>query len=118
LLSASACLKQVFEFQSIVLNRGGAEMPWDTTKPAAARLLITVMLAGAVGGLLHGGQWVRMTEPPRGQAASASLEMMQLLRDEHGLIADMVKAQLGLPSRGFDSKPIAATERRQVIALR
>jgi hypothetical protein len=30
----------------------------------------------------------------------------------------MVKAQLGVSSRGFDSKPIAATERRQVIALR
>jgi hypothetical protein len=118
LLSASACLKRVFEFQSIVLNRGGAEMPWDTTKPVVARLLITVMLAGAVGGLLHGGQWVRMTEPPRGRAVPASLEMMQLLRDEHGRIADMVKAQLAIPSGGFDSKPIAATERRQVIALR
>lgn len=93
-------------------------MPWDTTKPVAARLLITVMLAGGVGGLLHGGQWVRATEPPQGQAASASLEMMQLLRDEHGLIADMVKAQLGVPSGGFDSKLTAATERRQVIALR
>ena len=93
-------------------------MPWDTTKPVAARLLITVMLAGVIGGLLHGGQWVRTTEPPRGQAAPASLEMMQLLRDEHDLISGKVKAQLAVPSNGFDSKPIAATERRQAIALR
>jgi len=93
-------------------------MPWDTTKPVVARLLTTAMLAGVVGGLLHGGQWVRTTEPPRGQVAPASLEMMRLLRDEHDLIADMVKAQLPVPSGGFDSKPIAAIERRQAIALR
>lgn len=93
-------------------------MPWDTTKPVMARLLITVTLAGVIGGLLHGGQWVRTTEPPRGQAAPASLEMMQLLRDEHDLISDKVKARLAVPSSGFDSKPIAATERRQAIALR
>ena len=93
-------------------------MRWDRPKPALARLLTTVMLASVIGGLLHNGQWVRITDPPRGQAAPASLEMMQLLRDEHGLIAHMVKAQLAVPSSSLDSKPMAATERRQAIALR
>ena len=44
---------------------------------------------------------------------------MQLLHDEHQLIGEMVKAQLAMPDSGFlDPKPIAATERRQTIALR
>jgi len=93
-------------------------MPWDTPKPVLARLLTTVMLAGVivVGGLLHSGQWIRTAEPPSGEGARASLEMMQLLRDEHDLVANMVKAQLA-PSNGFDAKPVAA-ERLQTIALR
>jgi len=77
------------------------------------------MLA-SVGGLLFlSGQWVRMTEAPRHQATPASLEMMQLLHDEHQLIGEMVKAQLAMPDSGLlDSKPMAATDRRQAIALR
>jgi hypothetical protein len=39
------------------------------------------------------GQWGRAAEPPA-FPTPASLEMMQLLRDEHGLVTDMVKAQL------------------------
>ena len=92
-------------------------MPWD--RPVLTRLLTAVMLA-SVGGLLFlSSQWVRMAEAPRDQASPASLEMMQLLHDEHQLIAEMVKAQLArADSDFFDSKPIAATERRQTIALR
>ena len=91
-------------------------MPWN--RPVAARLLSAVMLAGVGGLLLLSSQWVR-AEEPRIQATPASLEMMQLLRDEHQLIAEMVKAQLAMSDGGFiDSKPIAATERRQAIASR
>ena len=92
-------------------------MPWD--RPVVTRLLTTVMLA-SVGGLLFlSSQWVRMAEAPRDQASPASLEMMQLLHDEHQLIGEMVKAQLSMPDSGFlDPKPIAATEQRQAIALR
>jgi hypothetical protein len=64
-------------------------------------------------------QWVRMAEASRIQTTPASLEMMQLLHDEHQLIGEMVKAQLALPDNGFlDSKPIAATERRPGVASR
>jgi hypothetical protein len=94
-------------------------MPWDTPKPVLARLLTTVMLASVIvtGGLLHSAQWIRTAEPQLGQAAPASLEMMQLLRDEHDLVADMVKAQLA-SNNGFDAQPAAAAERLRTIALR
>jgi hypothetical protein len=60
-----------------------------------------------------------MAEARRDQATPASLEMMQLLHDEHQLIGEMVKAQLAMADSGLlDSKPIAVTERRQAIALR
>ena len=92
-------------------------MPWD--RPVVTRLLTTVMLASVGGVLFLSSQWVRTAEAPRHQADRASLEMMQLLHDEHQLIAEMVQAQLArADSDFFDSKPIAATERRQAIALR
>jgi hypothetical protein len=77
------------------------------------------MLA-SVGGLVFlSSQWVHTAEAPWHQAAPASLEMMQLLHDEHQLIGEMVKAQLAMPDSGFlDPRPMAATERRQAIALR
>ncbi len=94
-------------------------MPWDG--PVVARLLTTVMLAGVISGLLLSNQWDRRVEPLRVQASRAtpaSPEMMRLLRDEHDLAADMVKAQLAVSGSSFDSKPIAATEGRQAIAMR
>jgi hypothetical protein len=87
-------------------------MPWD--KPVATRLLTAVMLANVAGLLLLSSRSVSTAEAPRAQAIPASLEMMQLLHDEHKLIGEMVKAQLAMPDSGLvDSKPIAATERRQ-----
>jgi hypothetical protein len=77
------------------------------------------MLAGVGGLLFSSSQMVRIAEMPRDHATPASLEMMQLLHDEHQLIGEMVKAQLAMPDSGFlDSRPMAATERRQAIALR
>jgi hypothetical protein len=92
-------------------------MRWH--RPVVNRLLIPVLLASTGGLLFLSGQWVRAADTPRGQAARASLEMMQLLHDEHQLIGDMVKAQLAIPNSGFlDSKPVAGTEGSQAIALR
>ena len=91
-------------------------MPWE--RPVITRLLTAVMLASVGGLLLLSSQWVRIAETPRDQATPASLEMMQLLHDEHQLIGEMVKAQLAMPDSGFlDPRPMAATERRQAIAL-
>jgi hypothetical protein len=94
-------------------------MPWDT--PVVARLLTTVMCASVIGGLLLSNQWdlaVARSRAQASQAAPPSPEMMQLLRDEHDLVAEMVKAQLTASGSRFDSKSTAATERRQTIALR
>ena len=92
-------------------------MPWD--RPVVTRLLTAVMIAGVVSLPFLSSQWVRTAEASRDQATPASLEMMQLLHDEHQLIGEMVKAQLAMPDSGFfDSKPIVATERRQAFALR
>ena len=92
-------------------------MPWD--RPVVTRLLTAVMLA-SVGGLLFlSSQWVSTAEALRAQATPASMEMMQVLHDEHQLVGEMVKAQLAMPDSGLlDAKPMAATERRQTIALR
>ena len=67
------------------------------------------MLAGFGGLLLLSNQWVRVAEAPRDQATPASLEMMQLLHDEHQLIGEMVKAQLAVPDSGFlrERRPLA-----------
>ena len=51
------------------------------------------LLASLFSGFLINGQWGHAAEPPA-YPSPASLEMMQLLSDEHGLVADMVKAQL------------------------
>lgn len=94
-------------------------MAWNT--PVVARLLTAVMFASVIGGLLLSNQWDLRVEPLQigaGQADPASPEMMRLLRDEHGLVAEMVKAQLAVSGSTFDSRPIAATERRQAIAMR
>ena len=92
-------------------------MPWNS--PVAARLLSAVMLA-SVGGLLFlSSQAVRTVKAPRAQVTPASLEMMQLLHDEHQLVGEMVKAQFAVAdSSVLDAKPMAATERHQAIALR
>jgi hypothetical protein len=96
-----------------------ALIPRDT--PAMARLLTTVMFASIIVGLLLSNQWDLRMEPLQveaGRGATASLEMMRLLRDEHGLVAEMVKAQLAVSGGTFDSNATAATERGQAIAMR
>ena len=51
------------------------------------------LLTSLLSGFLMNGQWGHAAEPPA-FPTSASLEMMQLLSEEHALVADMVKAQL------------------------
>jgi hypothetical protein len=57
--------------------------------------VLPAALASLIGGFLFTHfQLARVPEPAAAQAAPASAEMMQLLRDEHGLIADFLNAQL------------------------
>ena len=51
------------------------------------------LLASLLSGFLMNSQWGHASDPSA-HPTPASLEMMQLVSDEHGLVADMVKAQL------------------------
>jgi hypothetical protein len=86
------------------------------------------LLVSTLSGFLLNCQWGHAAEPPATHAVPASFEMMQLLRDEHGLIAEMVKAQLTTESSGLirptavgggqPNATSAAIRSRQVIAGR
>ncbi len=70
------------------------EMGKSQNMPSLSRFLSTAVLASVIGGVLLSYEWKHAVGPPVAQVAPASLEMMQILRDEHGLIANMLKAQL------------------------
>ena len=82
------------------------------------RLLTTVLLAVVIGGLLLSSQWHRTIKFSPSRVTTAPPGMMQLVRDEHDLVADMARTLLTVLDSGVDSNPIAAAERRLVIALR
>jgi hypothetical protein len=85
-------------------------MSWNML--IVARLLTAGMLVSVVGGLLSSSHWGRPVAPFLSQVTPASQEMMQLVRDEHDLVAGMVKAQLA------NSNPIVVAEQGQAIATR
>ena len=62
-------------------------------------VLGTLVLASVIGGSLLSFEWIHAAGPPVVQVTPASLEMMRVLRDEHGLMANMVKAQLSTDGR-------------------
>jgi hypothetical protein len=62
--------------------------------PLLGRFLSTAALASLIGGVLLSYQWGHGAGPSMAQVTPASPEMMQLVRDEHGLVATMLKAQL------------------------
>ncbi len=89
---------------------------------------VSRLLVSTLSGFLLNCQWGHAAEPPVTHAIPASLEMMQLLRDEHGLIAEMVKAQLATErsdlirpttvSSGQRKRTSAAIRPRRAIAAR
>jgi hypothetical protein len=64
------------------------------TVPLLGRFLSVAAVITVIGGLLLGYQRFHGTEPAIAQVALASPEIMQLLRDEHGLVANMLTEQL------------------------
>lgn len=58
------------------------------------KFLGTAAVASVLAGVLASYEWGHTAESRLVKVTPASLEMMQLLRDEHGLIADMVKVQI------------------------
>ncbi|HEY2527600.1 MAG TPA: hypothetical protein VGJ20_06550 [Xanthobacteraceae bacterium] len=69
--------------------------------PVLSRFLSTAALLSAVGGLLLSYQWRHDARPTLVQVTPASPAMMQLLRDEHGLMATMFRAQLATEKEGL-----------------
>ena len=57
------------------------------------RLFSAALVAIALTGFVMASQWGYAAEPPA-YPVPATPEIMQLVRDEHDLVADMIKAQL------------------------
>jgi hypothetical protein len=57
------------------------------------RLVTLGLVAVGLTGFVMASQWGYAAEPPA-YPVRATPEMMQLVRDEHDLVADMIKAQL------------------------
>ena len=72
----------------------------------SSRFLGAAALASVIAGALVSYEWSYTAESRLARITPASPEMMQLLRAEHGLMADMLKVQLaherGLPVGGVD----------------
>jgi hypothetical protein len=75
------------------------------TMPLPSRFLSTAALACVMAASLLSYQLGHPTGPRTVPVAAASPEMMQLLRDEHGLVATMLEARL-------------ATEKQKLTAAR
>jgi hypothetical protein len=78
---------------------GGVVMRYPQTLVArlASKLVLDILPATTVslmGGLLFTHYGLGRVTEPAAQAAPASAEMMQLLRDEHGVIVSFLNAQL------------------------
>jgi hypothetical protein len=58
------------------------------------RFVGAAVLASAIAALLLSYQWGHAAEPPLVKVTPASPEMMQLLRDEHSSVANMLKLQI------------------------
>ncbi len=69
------------------------------------------MFVSILGGVLLSGQSCRAIEQAPGIGTPASLEIMQRLRDEHALVADMVKAQMAARRGGFERSFTHNTDR-------
>jgi hypothetical protein len=88
--------------------------------PVLARFLATGALASVIGGILLGNPWSQPAGPPPAQASRSSQQMMQLMRDEHGLVESMVKAQVAAeaqptaPGMGANRGRTAAGDRKRV----
>jgi hypothetical protein len=82
-------------------------MPW--TRLASNRFLGSAVFASVMLALLVGYQSVPMGRSRTVPVAAASPEMMQVLRDEHGIVATMVAARLATEKRELAARDRAGT---------
>jgi hypothetical protein len=74
----------------------------------AKRLLTLGLVAVGLTGFVMASQWGYAAEPSA-YPVPATPEMMQLVRDEHGLVADMIKAQLAAERDRYAEQRTAIT---------
>jgi hypothetical protein len=72
------------------------------------RFLTLGLVAVGMAGFVMASQWGYAAEPPT-YPARATTETMQLVRDEHDLVADMVKAQLAAERDRYAEQRTAIT---------
>jgi hypothetical protein len=85
----------------------------------ASKLVVDILpatTASLVGGLLFTHYGLGRVTEPAVQVAPASAEMMQLLRDEHGLIAKFLNAQLEREKAEVASGEAAHRDLREAVA--
>jgi hypothetical protein len=72
------------------------------------RLLTLGLVAVGLTGFVMATQWGYAAEPPA-YPVPATPEMMQLVRDEHDLVANMIKAQLAAERDRYAEQRTAIT---------
>ena len=72
------------------------------------RLFTLALVAVGLTGFVMASQWGHAAEPPA-YPVRATPEMMQLVRDEHDLVADMIKAQLAAERDRYAEQRTAIT---------
>jgi hypothetical protein len=124
LTAYNMCLKfnRSFEIRRWENRLMGYEMP--LLKRFLTKLVHDVLpaaLASVIGGFLFTHfQLGRAPEAAAAQVTPASPEMMQLLRDEHGLIVNFLNAQLANEKKQLaadESAPRISVERQQTAAV-
>ena len=78
------------------------------------RSLTLGLVAVGLTGFVMASQWGYAAEPPA-YPVPATPEMMQLVRDEHDLVADMIKAQLAAERDRYAEQRTAITGTPSVI---
>ena len=72
------------------------------------RLLTVGLVTVGLTGFVMPSQWGYAAEPPA-YPVPATPEMMQIVRDEHDLVADMIKAQLAAERNRYAEQRTAIT---------
>jgi hypothetical protein len=78
------------------------------------RLLTLGLVAVGLTGFVMASQWGHAAEPPA-YPVRATPEMMQLVRDEHDLVADMIKTQLAAEQDRYAEQRTAITATPAVV---
>jgi hypothetical protein len=97
-----------YNFNRSFENESESAMP--TTVPFLGRFLGVAAIITVISGWLLGYQQFHRAEPAVARLAAASPEIKQLVRDEHGLVANMLTEQL----TGQKQELAGATPRRTI----